>query len=509
MKRDGATQSLWQNNREDYKPAPYHFPEAVFDVVIVGGGITGITTALELQTLGKKCLLAEAKNLGFGTTSGTTAHLNTILDLTYSELNKNFGEENTKLILQATLQAIGHVQKNVNKYHISCGFENKKGYLFSIDDQQTGELNNAYKASLKAGCEVAYSDEIPVPVPFQKALIYNSQAQVHPINYLYGLAKAYEDAGGIIVQECRITDVKQNDQKLLEIETGTGEKIIAKNLIYATHVPPGVNLLHFRCAPYRSYAMAVTLKNNIYPDAVAYDLADPYHYYRSHEVDGKKYLIAGGADHKTADEKDTYQSFIKLENYLRQYFDIDSVDFKWSSQYFVPADGLPYIGHLPGNPECVFVATGYGGNGFMFSQVAAKILADLIIKGENEFEDLFNPMRIKPVAGFNNFVKNAADVTGNFVAKLFPADKIQELGELANGEAKIVKYEGDTIALYKDENGNFHSVSPSCTHINCSVAWNTAEKAWECPCHGSRFSEDGEMFTAPARKDLQKISLEK
>ena len=117
----------------------------------------------------------------------------------------------------------------------------------------------------------------------------------------------------------------------------------------------------------------------------------------------------------------------------------------------------------------------------MFSQVAAKILADLIIKGENEFKDLFNPMRVKPVAGFNNFVKSAADVTGNFVAKLFPADKIQQLGELANGEAKIVKYEGDTIALYKDENGNFHSVSPSCTHINCSVAWNTAEKAWGMP----------------------------
>ncbi len=163
---------------------------------------------------------------------------------------------------------------------------------------------------------------------------------------------------------------------------------------------------------------------------------------------------------------------------------------------------------MPGNPETVFVATGYGGNGITFSQVAAKMLTDIIVNGKSEYASLFNPSRVKPVAGFSGFMKNAADVTAKLIGKLFPASKIDELKDLAIGEAKVVKYEGHSIALYKDETGQIHSVDPSCTHIHCSVAWNTAEKTWECPCHGSRFSQDGEMFTAPARKDLQKINLE-
>lgn len=508
MKRDGATKTLWQNDIPDYESMAYTLQDSIYDVIIVGGGITGITTALELQNAGKKCLLAEAQTLGFGTTSGTTAHLNTILDITYSEIEKNFGEKNTKLVLKATLEAIALVEENVKKYNLDCEFSKKEGYLFSLDDHQTKQLDETFESSKKAGCEVAYSNTIPVPVDFKKALVYKNQAQIHPTKYLYGLAKAFENGGGIIVQQCRITDVKENDQKILEVETGIGKKLFAKNLVYATHIPPGVNLLHFRCAPYRSYAMALTLKNDAYPDSLAYDLLDPYHYYRTQEIDGKRFLIAGGEDHKTAEEKDTQQCFTRLENYLRQHFEVEEIAFKWSSQYFQSADGLPYIGHLPGNPETVFVATGYGGNGITFSQVAAKILTSLITSGENEFKDLFSPSRIKPVAGFNNFIKNAADVTGNFLSKLFPASKIHELNELADDEAKIVKYEGDTIALYKDESGKFHSVNPSCTHINCTVAWNTAEKTWECPCHGSRFSADGEMYTAPARKDLQKLNPE-
>ena len=507
MKRDGATKSLWQNDIPGYQSNPFNYHGELFDVVIVGGGITGVTTALLLQKAGKKCLLAEAQNLAFGTTSGTTAHLNTILDLTYSEIEKKFGEENTRLVLKATLGAIKQVEDLVTEHDIDCGFSRKYGYLFSQDKQQTRQLEDAFEASKKAGCEVEYAGSIPVPVNFEKALLFKNQAQIHPAKYVYALAKAFEDGGGMIAQQCRVTDVIENEEKILEVETNIAKKISTKNLIYATHIPPGVNLLHFRCAPYRSYAMAVTLKDNNYPDALAYDLFDPYHYYRTQEMDGKKYLIAGGEDHRTAEKKDTEECFSNLENYLRRYFQIEEVAFKWSSQYFESGDGLPYIGHLPGNPDTVFVATGYGGNGITYSQVAAKILTDLVTGNQNEFEDLFKPSRVKPVAGFANFAKNAADVTGQFIKKLFPADKINGLNELANGEAKVVKYEGDSIAMYKDENGAVHSVSPACTHIDCLVAWNTAEKVWECPCHGSRFNEEGEMFTAPARKDLEKIEI--
>ena len=502
MERDGATKSIWQ----DLPPYVSMKTNAAqhYDVIIVGGGITGITTGLLLQNSGKKCLVAEAKNIGFGTSSGTTAHLNTILDLTYSEIEENFGEENTRIVLSAAMEAINLVEKNVRTYNIDCDFGERSGYLFSTDAKQTKKLDDAYIASKKAGCDVEYADTIPIPVDFQKALVFKRQAQIHPTKYLYGLAKAFENAGGTILQNCRVTEVKKGNDKMLEVNTFLG-KINAANVIYATHIPPGVNLLHFRCAPYRSYAMALTL-NGDYPHDLAYDLYDPYHYYRSQEIGGKKYLIAGGEDHRTGEKKDTEECFRQLERYLRQYFNVEEVVYKWSSQYFDPTDGLPYIGHLPGNPDTVFVATGYGGNGITYSQIAAQILTDLIVKGKSEYKAVFDPSRIKPVAGFEKFVENAADVTASFIEKLFPPGKIDPQ-TLKNGEARLIKYENESIAVYKDENGQIHSVNPACTHIDCTVAWNTAEQIWECPCHGSRFNKDGEMVTAPARKDLQKIPI--
>ncbi len=504
MKRDGATISLWQSGMPDYFSQSYSLTGQVYDVIIVGGGITGISTGLLLQKAGKKCLIAEAKSIGFGTTGGTTAHLNTIMDSPYTEIEKNFGDDNAQLLCSAAKQAIDLVEKNIADHNMDCGFSRQPGYLFSQDEKQAKELEDIFKASKKAGCDVVYSDSIPVPVKFNKAVIFKKQAQFHPSEYLYLLAKAFEDAGGTLLEGCRVTGVKEN--ATLEIESERG-KINAKFLIYATHVPPGVNLLHFRCAPYRSYAMAVKLKDKNYPDGLAYDMYDPYHYYRTQEIDGEEYLIAGGEDHKTAHIENTEECFGKLESYLRKYFDIEEVSFKWSSQYFQSTDGLPYIGHLPGNPSNVYVATGFGGNGMTYGHVAAKVLTDLIVSGKSPYEKLFNPNRVKPVAGFTDFVKEAADVVGIFIGKWFSSTKINELAEIAPGEAKVVKYESHSIALYKDDNGGIHAVNPACTHINCKVAWNSAEKSWDCPCHGSRFDIDGEMLTAPARKNLEKIDL--
>ena len=506
MIRDGANISAWQKNLDTYQNREQNIQSQTYDVVIVGGGITGITTAFLLQKAGKKCLLAEAKNLCFGTTGGTTAHLNTLLDHSYYDIEKDFDGESAQLVLKATRSALDLVAKNVSKYQIDCNFSEKPGYLFSQDEKQSGELDDIYEASLRAGCDVEYSQTIPVPVDFEKAIVYKSQAQMHPVKYVYSLARIYESDGGHISQQCRVTGVEKMNDGLLEIETSRG-KVKAHHVVYATHTPPGVNILHLRCAPYRSYAMAIILKEEQYPEGLAYDMYEPYHYYRTEEIDGQKYLIAGGEDHKTGEEKNAAERFNILESYLRHHYDIKEVAFKWSSQFFEPADGLPYIGHLPGNPDNVWVATGFGGNGITYSHVAAKMLTDLILTGESEYEDLFSPARVKPVAGFSSFVKENADVAVQLITSFFPKKQLKELDELKNNESKIVKYEGHSIALYKDKNGVLHSVNPACTHMKCDVAWNNTEEAWECPCHGSRFGMDGEMITAPARTDLKQINL--
>jgi glycine/D-amino acid oxidase-like deaminating enzyme/nitrite reductase/ring-hydroxylating ferredoxin subunit len=475
-------------------------------VVVVGGGITGITTGLLLQKAGKSVLIAEARTIGFGTTGGTTAHLNTIMDHPYNEIIKKFNEEDARIVAKAALQSLDLIKRHVQEYGIDCGHKEVPGYLYSQDEKQTKELEDIFEGCRKVGLEVSASNTIPVKIPFEKALEFPGQGQFHPAKYIYALAARFEMEGGVLVEDCRITGV--DDTEILTITSSNGN-IRARNLIYATHIPPGVNLLHFRCAPYRSYAMAVKLVNDKdYPEGLAYDMYDPYHYFRTQEVDGEKYMIAGGEDHKTAHEENTEARFTSLEAYVRKFYDVQEVSYKWSSQYFEPVDGLPYIGHLPGHPTNIFVATGYGGNGITYSHVAAILLSELILTGKSEYEELFDPNRIKPVAGFSNFVKEAADVVGNLIGGVFSREKLEALVELAPGEAKVVKYEGHSIALYKDERGTYHVLNPACTHIKCTVSWNAAEKSWDCPCHGSRFSYDGELLTAPARKDLEVISLE-
>jgi len=281
--------------------------------------------------------------------------------------------------------------------------------------------------------------------------------------------------------------------------------IKAKSVVYATHIPPGISRLHFTNSPYRSYAMAFTLRNGNYPEELGYDLMDPYHYYRVHEINGEKLLIAGGEDHKTGHADDTGKCFSMLENYVRQYFDVDLVKYSWSSQYYEPVDGLPYIGKLPSTKN-IFTATGFRGNGMMLGTLSSKVISDLILTGSSEYERLFDPSRVNPIAGITEFVKENISVMGDFIKDKLFMEKITSLSEVNDGEGKVVKYEGESYALYKESKGKVHLLKSTCPHAKCEVRWNGAELSWDCPCHGSRFGIDGKVLTAPSLKDLIKVN---
>ena len=504
MKRDGALESIWQHQQEDHLPKETTTQKTVYDVCIAGGGITGLTTALLLQKAGKKCVIAEMHTIGFGSTSGTTAHINTVFDTPFYAVERDFGEENSMLLAEAAREAMQLIRKNIAAHRIDCDFEEKSGYIFATEKEQDADLARLVEAAQKVAVPINLINDSPFPIPYTSIACAQEQAQFHPVKYIFGLAKAFEAAGGIIMTGCKVTDVDEGTE--IKIKTTKGE-ILASHLIWATHIPPGVNLLHFRAAPYRSYVIGLTLNGNNYPQDLGYDMEEPYHYYRTHTIDGQQFLIAGGEDHKTAHEENTEDSFRKLESYVRKYFDVNKVSFKWSSQYFEPADGIAYIGHLPGNGDNIWVATGFGGNGMTYSHIAAITLSDILIKGDSKYRELFDPNRVKPIAGFTNFVKEAADVVKEFVSGKFSAEKIKEFTDIAAGEAKVVNYEGEKIAMYKDELHNIHAVNPTCTHIHCTVAWNAAEKSWDCPCHGARYSCDGEVLTGPATKNLEVIDL--
>jgi glycine/D-amino acid oxidase-like deaminating enzyme/nitrite reductase/ring-hydroxylating ferredoxin subunit len=504
MFRDGARKSMWQAEAKRFENLPTQ--DQLFDVAIVGGGITGVSTAYRLQLIGLKCILLDANNIGFGTTGGTTAHLNDFFDTTYKEAINKFGLENAKLLAQAGKEAINIVHSNVFRHAINCDFEYKNAHLFAVDDDQVKQLDDIVDGAIQVGYEMNYLDQIDFPIPFKKAVLIPKQAQFHPLKYIKGLTEAYIQAGGMVVESCMV-ESHVEDHAGVVLKTSLGD-INAKHAVYATHTPPGISILHFTTAPYRSYAIAFSLKNGNYPNTLGYDLYDPYHYYRTHEIDGKQLLIAGGEDHKTGHSEDTGSCFAELENYCRSHFDVDTVEYAWSSQYFEPADGLPSIGVLPSSDGRIFVATGFRGNGMTFGTLSSAIISDLIIDGENPYAKLFNPKRFKPTAGFTSFVKENATVVSDFIKDKISIERIQSLAEINEGEAKVVKYEGDSYAIYAEQNGQLHVLKSTCPHAKCEVRWNNAELSWDCPCHGSRFNINGRILTGPATSGLEKLNEE-
>jgi len=504
LARDGAKKSLWQSEiqRLDANEVASGQP---FDAIIIGGGITGVTAALNLCREGKKCLLIEAENLGFGTTGGTSAHLNTFLDATYPEIDSDFGKHASKQMAEAAKKVIQDIKGNIETLGIEADFEYKDAYLFSQTQQESEQLQAILTSSREAGVTVSEVFDNGVPIAFERVLKFSNQAQFHPTRYIHGLAKEFLRLGGRILENTFVRETAFING-IHELKTHSGT-FTGRYIIWATHIPPGINILSLRNAPYRSYVLAVKLKNNSYPESLCYDMQEPYHYIRSHKIKEQQYLIVGGEDHKTG-HADPENAFSELEKYVREHFEAESIDYQWSSQYYVPVDGLPYIGQLPGSEKGIYVATGFNGNGMILGTLSANILTDIICENPNSFTQLLSPSRLKPISGFSEFIKENADVAYHFVADRFRAEAIRSIAELQPAEGKIVNFEGEKLAVYKDEKGKVTALSPVCTHAGCIIQWNAYEGSWDCPCHGGRFSVRGKVLCGPPVKDLQKIDIE-
>ena len=500
--RDGALESPWQQATPSIERAMAK--AVVYDCLIVGAGITGITAALLLQKAGKQVVVAEAHNLGFGTTGGTSAHINNFADTTYKEAESAFGADGAQLFAEAIQEGYDLIKTNISDLNIDCDYEEKPGYVYAQNDDEIKVLSDIYEGMQQVGVAVAYTDKVPTPVPFKQAIEVPGQAQFHPVKYLQALAKAFVNAGGTLLENSFIEKIEQ--EQGIHIATTGQNTIRANKVVYATHVPPGITVFSFRCAPYRSYVLGIKLKGGKYPDALIYDSQEPYHYVRTHNINGEDLLLIGGNDHKTGHD-DPEKAFADLEKYARDYYSVSSVKYRWSSQYYIPADGFPYVGQIPFAADGILTATGFNGNGMMLGSISAKILADMVLGIDNRYTRIFSPSRIKPIDGFMEFVKENADVAYHFVADRFGIPETDSVNRLHPGTGKVVELDGENIAVYKDDAGEIHALSPVCTHAGCIVNFNAAEGTWDCPCHGGRYAINGDVITGPPTKALKQINI--
>jgi glycine/D-amino acid oxidase-like deaminating enzyme/nitrite reductase/ring-hydroxylating ferredoxin subunit len=496
-----SSQSLWIAPRR--APAfPQLRSNLTVDVAVIGGGITGITAATLLKRAGLTVALLEARRLAIGPTGHTTAHLTEALDERYAELRKRFGGAGARLAASSSRAAIEQIAAFVGEEALDCDFARVPGFLYTETADAVAELEAEYEAAVAAGLKVSLVDEVPLPFHVEKALRFEEQAQFHVRRYLMPLAKALRTSGSHVFERTRAVEVKDGEPCL--IETDTGARIEARSVVFATNAPLSRFSMHPSLAHYRSYVLALHLRVGAQtPPGLFWDTADPYHYIRTHPTPAGPLLIVGGEDHKTGQESDTVACFERLREYA-QRFPARSIAYRWSEQVAEPLDGLPFIGKSPSGGN-VFVATGYSGTGMTFGTLAGMLISDLILGRDNPWKDIYSPSRItaRPSV-LKEYVAENLDYPAHLVADRLRGPDADSFAEVGRGEGKIVAGDAERLAVYRDEHGNAHAVTATCTHLGCQVSWNSAEKTWDCPCHGSRFDTRGQVLNGPARKPLKR-----
>ena len=474
------------------------------DVAIVGAGITGITAALLLKQRGRKVAVLEKERIGGGETGNTTAHITEAVDARYHSIAKDFSKEAAKLVAEASHASIEQIATLVRQYSIDCGFRRVPGYLYTERRKDVAELKKEAVAAAEAGVKTRWVEDVPLPFETRGAVLFEDQAQFHPLAYLLALAKQVPGDGSFIFDETFVTEIREGEPCVVETASGS---ITADVVVQATNAPiTGFTKLHTQNASYRSYAIAYRWTGS-HPEGLFWDTDDPYHYTRWQETAEGVFLIVGGADHRVGNEDENEAAFPGLEKYAREHFgDRLEEAYRWSGQILEPVDGLPFIG---GNAKVV-TSTGYAGQGMTFGTVGAMVLTDLITGTPNRWADLFDANRKHVRGALTDFVTENVDFPKHFIRdRILRRDvETHETGDVARGDGRIVSIKGKKLAVFRGDDGHLQALSPVCTHMGCDVHWNCAERSWDCPCHGSRFTVTGDVLNGPARKGLEKIELE-
>jgi glycine/D-amino acid oxidase-like deaminating enzyme/nitrite reductase/ring-hydroxylating ferredoxin subunit len=472
------------------------------DVAVIGAGITGVTAARLLKLGGRRVALVESRRIGKGETGKTTAHLTEVTDLRFHKMISRFGEGGARLTLQGHRAAIDRIAAFVRELQIDCQFERVPGYLYAETAAQAKLVDQELKAAKKLGLKVAPVEGLPLPFTVLRAIRFEDQAQFQPRAYVLALAKGLDGDGSHIFEQTHVMEIEEGKPCRVTTEGGS---ITARDVIVAAHVPIANKFFtHTKLAAYRSYAVGAAVATPPSP-GLFWDTDEPYHYIRGHVVDGVPYLIVGGEDHKVGEVDDTTLPFERLEAYLRTRLGIDlaATDFRWSGQIIEPADGLPYVGRNAQSGH-VYIATGYSGNGMTNGTLAGMVLSDQVQDIPNPWSELYDATRFKPIASAAAFVSENIDFPKHLVAdRLPPANDAEDIESLPAGEGVVVNVSGKKLAVYRNGHGDLSALSAVCTHLGCLVHWNTTEKSWDCPCHGSRFDPLGRVLNGPATAPLE------
>lgn len=492
-----ASASPWTAGADLPAVAPLN-EDVTADACVVGAGIAGLSVAAELAERGLSVVVLDRDGLAAGETRRTTAHLTAVLDHRYHRLQRMHGEDGARLAAASHMQAIDAIGRRATHGATDCHFVRTDAHLFDPAGAEPSGLPEEAEAARRAGLQVDECGSGPLPFRAGACLRFLDQAQVHPLRYAMVLASVVRAAHGRFF---RAEANQFEDGEPTIVRTVQGHAVRARFLVVATDTPVNDRfVIHTKQASYRTYAIAAEPPDR-FPRGLFWDTLDPYHYVRCARVGdpARDALIIGGEDHRTgADDEEA--RFASLEAWARSNVPgLGHVTDRWSGQVQEPVDGLAYIGRNPGDRH-VFVATGFSGNGITYGTIAGRLIADLVFDRPNEWEHLYEPGRVTLRAA-GEFVRENATTAAHYADLVTPGEANDET-EIAPGEGAVIRQGLQKVAVYCDDAGGLHRRSAFCTHLGCVVAWNTAERTWDCPCHGSRFDVDGRVVHGPAVSPL-------
>ncbi|WP_338787973.1 FAD-dependent oxidoreductase [Metabacillus sp. FJAT-53654] len=477
------------------------------DVAIVGGGITGITTAYLLTKQGMKVAILEASQILNGTTGHTTAKITAQHGLIYDEFIQHIGEEKTKQYYEANNDALSFVRQTVKDLAIECDLSAEDAYMYAISDEYARKIMKEYEAYQKLGIHSDFSEDIPLPIDVKGAVIMKSQAQFHPLSYLKALVNEITNAGGEIYEQTTAIDIDETTPKPMII-TREGRRVACKYAIACSHFPffDGKGFYFTRLHAERSYILGVKTKQE-FPGGMFYSADSPTRSLRyTPMMNGEKLVLISGDGHKTGQGTSTHKHYKALEEFGEGVLGIEEIKYRWSAQDLYTLDKVPYVGPITSKKPNILVATGYRKWGMSNGTAAAKLLSDLVLEKENPYQELYSPSRFYADPSIKKFLMQNLDVAGHLIeGKIDIADK--RIEDIANDEGSVVVVNGKRAGCYKDKEGNINLVDTTCTHMGCEVEWNSGDRSWDCPCHGSRFSVSGDVLEGPAKKPLKKVDL--
>lgn len=471
------------------------------EVCIIGAGMFGLTTAYYLTLAGKKVIVLEKDEIGKKVSGNTTGKITSQHGLFYNHLINDYGIEYAHKYLEANEKAIKNIKTIIENEQIKCDFAERKAYVYTINEDEIIDIEQEKEAVNKLGKTAKLVVKTDLPFKIKAAIEFDGQAQFHAGKYMLGLSKSILKSNKIY-NFTTVTDVKKDGDSFI-VYTNNGN-VKAKYVVMATHYPiinvPGFYFLKMYQST--SYIIAIETKAKL-PQGMYINEKEPIYSFRTANYNGKEILLIGGSDHKTGEPIPDNFKYDNLEKKAKELYPDCKVLFRWNTRDCISLDKIPYIGQFSSLIPNMFIGTGFKKWGMTFSNIAAQIVSDKIIGNENEYENLFNSTRIKPIKNrweVKNMIKESVKsiAINKFNIETYSIDTIK------NDNGGIIKIDNNNVGIYKDKNGKIYAVNPVCTHLGCLLAWNNIDKTWDCPCHGSRYDYMGRNIYEPAIKDLNK-----